>query len=262
MTRIDSGTTVTGRVSWILVAAMVVMAGGCAGGDSVANADGVFENIRARHETASRGGSLYSSPVEAMPQVRYVIDGGEPISISDAYVVGEFVSAEAGKSFRWSEDAESETRHELDFNAKDAEVSTVHVTLAIERSIVDPNQPDEVHRSLNRGNSVTFGLALNAPVNLEAVTAEFEKTATLVVLLYQPSPVFDYEKGLWAVLEDGAFLGHAINDSAYFPALDSEDAHGEQHANGADAATFAFSDLEASPPSEPVEVSSEANGGD
>lgn len=114
-----------------------------------------------------------------MPQVRYVIDGGEPISIADAYVVGEFVSAEAGASFRWSTDG-VEIRHELDYNATDAQASSAHVTLAIERSIVDPNQPEAVHRSLDPGNRATFGLALNPPVNLEAVTAEFQKTPTLV----------------------------------------------------------------------------------
>ncbi|MBA2336771.1 MAG: hypothetical protein H0V96_03260 [Acidimicrobiia bacterium] len=240
--------------------------GGCAGadnaadtqgvGNNVANGHGVFENIRARHEPASRAGGLYASLVEAMPQVRYVIDGGEPISIADAYVVGEFVSAEAGKSFRWSTDGDVEVRHELEYNATDAQASSVHVTLAIERSIVDPNQPEAVHRSLDPGNKVTFGLAFNAPVILEAVTAEFQTTPTLVALLYDSSPVYDYEEGLWAVLEDGAFLGQASDDSAYFPALDSGDA------NGAEAAPFSFAELEAPPPSEPIAVSSEAAGGD
>lgn len=88
------------------------------------------------------------------------------------------------------------------------------------------------------------------------MTAEFQQTPTLVAVLYDSSPAFDYEEGLWALLEDGTILGQASDDAAYFPALDSGDA------NGAEAATFPFAELEAPPPSEPIAVSSEAAGGD
>lgn len=183
----------------------------------------VFRLLKARHESTSRAGGLYGSPAEAMPQVRYVVNGRAPISVADAYFVGDFVDVVAGKSFRWSEDSGSEVRHEVPFNSKDAQSSTVHVTFRVLRSIVDPSQKEELQPQFAKGQTVTIGLALGGQINVDAVRAEFKSVGTFAALLYRPSPVFDYDKTLWAVVEDGAFLAKVVNGRAVvFPALDGQ----------------------------------------
>lgn len=238
-----------------MLAVLVITACGSSGTKDTPGAQGLFENIMARHHATSRGGGIYASPVDAMPQVRYVIDGGQPISVADAYVVGNFVDAKAGASFRWTEDASEETRHALDFNAEGAQISTIHVTLRIQRSITDPNQPDAVRKGLSPGNDVTFGLALSAPVNVDAAEAELKALGQLVVLLYRPSPVFDYRDDLWAVLEDGAFLGHVRRGVVEFPAF--KDPEAVAHA---EPASYAVEELEA-PRGEPRAVTYDRNTG-
>lgn len=220
-----------------MAAACVLAVAGCGSNQPRPQAQGVFENISARHQAKARAGGIYQSVADAMPQVRYTINDGAPVSVADAYVVGPFVSAEPGPSFRWTEDNETgETRHELDFNAEDAMTSHVHLTLQIKRSIIDPNQPESVQRELAAGKTVTLGLALDAPAEITEIRDRF-KGQSLVALLYKPSPVFDYDPSLWAILEDGAFLGHTSSNGrdVTFPALESD--HDRKSA-------FSFEELE------------------
>ncbi|MGQ0466116.1 MAG: hypothetical protein ACT4QG_12425 [Sporichthyaceae bacterium] len=203
----------------------------------------MFENIRARNASASRGPSLYESPPSAMPQVRYSVDGGKPISIADAYVVGELVAVEPGRSFRWTDDGANETRQEVAYGAPDAQASTVHLKVRIRRSIVDPNQPEEIRRSFAPGNDVTLGVALDAPVNLESVRKELEAKKSLAALLYQPSPVFDYDRSVWAIGLDGGLLG-TVRDgrTVEFPGLEETSSRSGESPDT--KASFTVEDLE------------------
>ncbi len=80
----------------------------------------------------------------------------------------------------------------------EAVISTIHVTVDVTRSIADPRAPLEP-------NQIVFGLALDAPV--DAARAELMSLGQVALLLYQPSPVYAYDPSVWAILEDGAFLG-------------------------------------------------------
>lgn len=178
-----------------------------------------------------------------MPQVRYSIDGRDPISVADAYVVGDFVKVEPGGSFKWTEDAENEFRQEVPFNAEDAQSSTIHLTLNIRRSIVDPNQPEQVHRDLARGNDVTLGLALGTPVNIDAVRSELMSAKSFAALLYEPSPVFEYDRSLWAIVLDGGLLGTVTDDrTVTFPALEAVARRNREDPD--DAVSYSVADLE------------------
>lgn len=244
---------------WIL---LVLALGACGGAENTTGGSGLFENIGARHDATSRGGALYESPLGAMPQVRYVIDGSEPISVAEAWVIGRVVSVEEGRSFRWTETGDEETRHEVEFNAPDAQVSTIHVTVSIERSIVDSNQPKTVHTSLAPGRTATFALALSAPVRLGAAEAELRASSQLGALLYRPSPVFDYAPELWAVLEDGAFLGQVRDGVVEFPALDGHDTgNGDAEADGSHGPNFDVAQLEAPQRDGPISVTYDAESG-
>lgn len=178
-----------------------------------------FETLAARHEMADRVGGVYSSLPEAMPQVRYIVDGRE-VSVADAYVVGEFVDVEPGRSHRWTFENDTERRHETEFNAPEAQASTVHLTLRVERSIVDPDQPAAAKRAFAAGSTVRLGVALGARIDVEAVRERLSGL-TLAALLYDSSAVFDYDRSLWAVLEDGGFLGVVEATTVTFPALDT-----------------------------------------
>lgn len=167
----------------------------------------------ARGDTASRVGGVYRSPAEAMPQVRYRINGRAPSSVADAYVVGDIVDVQPGRSHRWTFEGEDEVerRHELAFNAEDAQASTVHLVVRIVRSIVGPDVSDGVWRGFGAGKDVTLGLAMGAQVDVPALR-ESLVGQPVAALLYGSSPVFDYDENLWAILQDGGLLGHVGDD--------------------------------------------------
>lgn len=109
-----------GFVTLAAAACSLVLAG-CTGGSDEGNgrsgfeSRGVFEEIQARSTMASRVGGLYGSIPEAMPQVRYIVSGDDPVSVADAYVVGDLVSVDSGRTFQWTVDPVTgeETRREV-----------------------------------------------------------------------------------------------------------------------------------------------------
>lgn len=246
------------RRSLALAAACSVVLAGCIGGSTGGDGGagfasrGVFEVIQARNESASRGGTLYQSIPEAMPQVRYIVDGREPVSVADAYIVGELVSVDPGRTFQWTIDSTGEeSRHEVPFNtartdAETSQASTVHLTLEITRSIVSPDEPASVHDRLMPGNTVVLGLTLGEQVDLDAVRAEFGAVDSFAALLYQQSAVFDYDTDLWAILEDGVFLG-TINDDGSQVTFPAAEGDGERQPS------FTIQELER-PRDEPIRV--------
>jgi hypothetical protein len=249
-----------------LAAACSLILAGCTGGSDEGNepggleSRGVFDVIRARSTMASRADGLYASVPEAMPQVRYLVNGSEPVSVADAYVVGSLVLVDSGRTFQWTIDPVTgeETRREVPFNtevpsAETSQASTVHLTLEIERSIVSPDEPESVRDGLKSGNTVRLGLTLGAQVNLDAVQAELRAVDSFAALLYRPSAVFDYDRDLWAVLEDGAFLGTISGDGTQvvFPALEGD---------GDRQASFTVEELER-PRDEPIRVNDAVDGG-
>lgn len=174
----------------------------------------VAELIADRTHAVSRAPVPYTSVIEAMPNVLYQVDGREELRISDAYVVGTIIDVQEGRSFRWNENSNSSERIEVPFNGEDAQVSTIHLIIRVDRSIIAPGQPDIAD------SSVTLGLALNAPVAIDAAREDLLKGGPVVVLLVRSSPVFDYDPTLWAILDDGEFLGNVPHDgSVSFPIL-------------------------------------------
>lgn len=198
--------------------------------------------------TVARMAGVYEEPPEAMPQVRYIINDAKPTSVADSYVVGDFVSVEPGRSFRWTFEDEKEVTHETAFNAEDAQASSVHLVLRIKRSIVDPDLSASAKREFSAGKTVTLGLGMGRLVDIDAIRKELQGT-TLVALLYK-SPVFDYDKSLWGVLRDGGLLGTVSDDdrTVTFPRLEEphDDVNPAQH-------IFTVEELER-PSGEPVRV--------
>jgi hypothetical protein len=72
------------------------------------------------------------------------------------------------------------------------------------------------------GKTVRVGLALPAPVDVDAIAAELEgRGGVVVALLYEPSSVFSYDPTLWAVLEEGNLLGVVDSEGdVTFPSIE------------------------------------------
>ena len=171
----------------------------------------MFETIEARAEGVVRLASAYESFEEAMPNARWVVNGEER-TWSDVFVVGRVESVEAGRSFAWVEDDETDSieKIELPFGDEKAEASTIHVTVAADQIVAADN--------VTVGQQVTFGIAVGPGTDVGDVRAEFEEYGTVAALLVN-SAVFDYEDGLFGILEGGAFLGTVTDDGINFPLL-------------------------------------------
>lgn len=174
----------------------------------------VIKLIADRTHALTRAPVPYTSVVEAMPSVLYLVNGREELRMSDAYVVGTIIDVQEGRSFNWVEGTNSSERIEVPFNSADAKVSTVHLVIKVDRSIVAPGQLDIDQ------TTVTVGLALNAPVAVDAARKDLSTGGSVAVLLVRFSPVFDYDPALWAILDDGEFLGRVSDEGTVsFPTL-------------------------------------------
>lgn len=186
--------------------------------------NGLWDQIYRRNQTVAKAGSgMYRTPVRAMPQMRYIIDG-EEISIADAYVAGQVVAVEPGRSFRWSYEDEwgdgPATMHELDFDAQDAQISTIHLVVRIDRAIVDPDASQGVHQDLAAGSTVTMGVALaTTQLDLASIQSELVDQQTHLAALVYDWEFFDYADNVWSVGNDGIQLGRIRDDVVEFPAL-------------------------------------------
>lgn len=229
--------------------------------NSALEASGIFHELRERHALPSRAGGLSRTPREAMPQVQYSIDGAEPVVVADGFVVGDVISVEEGRSFRWEMNDEGEERVQLGFNEDAAQVSTLHVTLRVSRSIVAKNRSSDMAESLTVGEDVRFGLALAAPADPAAAERELLEAGSLVALLYKGSSVFDYDPDLWAVVQDGAYLG-VVQDGniVHFPVLDGPE---QAHHTGQDGqrASYRLEELEAPQRDGPTRVTHNPESG-
>ncbi len=238
-------------------------------------ANSLWDQIYGRNQAVAKTGSgIYQTPVRAMPQMRYTIDGEEPISIAEAYVAGQVVAVEPGRSFRWSYQDEMgdgpATKHELEFEAADAQASTIHLVMTIDRAIVDPDASEGVHQDLTAGSTATLGVVLAAPLDLDSIRSELVGQQTQLAGLVYDWEFFDYADNVWAVGNDGIQLGRIRDEVVEFPALryegGPEDVEGGSYTqpegpNGPKIFTVPVDVLEAPQTGEPEEFTSDPDTG-
>jgi hypothetical protein len=151
------------------------------------DAGGISQQLRDRDDGGSRD-RPYRSVAEAM-------------RFADSVVVGSFTEVTPGRGFSWTlTETGEEQRHEHEYGADEAWINTVHATLAVD-DVLAPARGSEVRP----GSVVSVGIALDDPVSASDATSELAGLGEVVVYLVR-SPVFDYQSGLYAILEDGAFL--------------------------------------------------------
>ena len=232
------------RSSILALSTLSLLAGlACSDADTFRAGEDIFQSIHRRLASSSRAPALYHSLPEAMPNVAYLLDG-ELTYIDSYFVVGTVESVSTGPSFMWSIRDDIETRTEVSNDDPSAQVTTFHIRVSCESTLRPPtSKPMEC-------DTLTFGLALDPSLSLKAVQASLSGTR-VAALLYDDSRVFDYDPNLFAVYEDGSFLGVVDGDEVLFGALD-----------GPEGAGLRLSLTELIKPDSPTPISVESAGGE
>lgn len=165
----------------------------------------------------------YSNVLEVLPNATLRASDRDYRSISELVVLGKVAEVQPGVSRAWLEvdpetGEERETMIALPFNDPTAQSTTVHLVFQITEVIgIDESEVPLV----TAGQEVSVGLALGPQVDLEQVSGDFSDLGEIVLFLTDDTRVFDYQPGLWKILEDGAFIGVIDRKGRLtFPAMD------------------------------------------
>jgi hypothetical protein len=157
---------------------------------------------------------------ENVARLRQYDSIGEAVGWSELVAVGRFESVKEGRGFSWSLTADGEeVRHEHPYGSKDAWVHTIHITFRVGEVVASRATAFGV----DAGDVLIVGLALDDTVDMARSAEELSALGEVVVFLVR-SPVFDYSSDMWAILEDGAFLGQVTADGTIeFPVMSPGD---------------------------------------
>jgi hypothetical protein len=154
---------------------------------------------------------------EAISRDRSYRSIDEAASTSDRVVVGRVVGVTEGVGMNWEIDELGEEKRLLvEYGAPDALVNSIHLTLEVDDVLAESGS------GLADGpREIVVGLIVNDPVDVASAQRELEDLGSLVLLLVEDSDVFDYAPEVWAVLEDGGFMGQLGPDGrVVFPVLE------------------------------------------
>ena len=188
----------------------------CSNSGTSANQTNIFEHLRARSDSVSRApNGLYRTVREAMPDIEYDLDGRD-LRASELFVAGTIASVEAARSFRWEFLDDVEQRIEVGNDDPSRQVTTYHFVVAVDGFTAAPTVEAPTKQ-------IVVGLAVSS--GRGTPTAEVESLVGLrVALVLIHSSVFDYDPGVWGVLQDGEFLGVVSPEGRItYPALMPDD---------------------------------------
>lgn len=194
-----------------MLAAICLLASACGASDAP---DGLaFDNIRASQENLSR-----IRPYDSIEELISQTVANRPDQRAADYVVlGGVTNVEKGSSFRWVMDEEigEAVREELKFDDPEAQIDTAHLTVEVSEIIAAGKGVPEPAKEL------TVGVAMDADVPFDSIVRDFSSLTETVLFLRAGTPVFDYEDGLLAIVEDGGLLATVGDDDILtFPVLD------------------------------------------
>lgn len=211
----------------------------------------IAEQLRRDGQTVSCVGGAFDTPRGAMPQVRYRIDGGDPVSMSDAWVVGTLVDVEPGRSFRWTYDAENDrdTMHVLEYGAPGADLSTVHLVMRLDRALTAPDVNARVRHWLQEGATVRIGLNVGPSVDLPD-DPQLPHDVRLGAILHRDGFASSYDDAVWGITTncDESYLGPIDGGVVTFPDVRPDSDH-------------LVADLEADQDSDPIPLTRDPNTG-
>ncbi|MEJ7562029.1 MAG: hypothetical protein WKF45_05835 [Ilumatobacteraceae bacterium] len=168
--------------------------------------------LQFRQSIAHRVGGAWHSVDDAMPNVRYVLDG-EEVRMADLYVVGEVTSVVASHGNRWELDGEEERTIRVPFDSPDAMVVMLVVTVRVDRFISDGSTSDP-------GRSIRIAVPYRAPpVDLDAVRGELRGYGTMVFILGRSPEMTEGTGTPWWISLDGELFGYLDGERVVFPGL-------------------------------------------
>lgn len=200
------------------VLSLVVLAS-CASRDEISSGS-VVEEIIDMTAGATLAPTWYSSPLEATPLTKFVVDGVEQSeAASDLLVVGRVTGVTAGTSYSWptgpGKTGGNTTSVTHAFNHENAWMSTVHLSVSVESTLpTDATLPDT--------GLVSIGLALLSPVDVDALATELVGRRIATPLHANDKSFFSGESGVYGILLAGEMLGFIDDEQRVsFPALKS-----------------------------------------
>lgn len=201
-----------------VLAALCLSIVACGGTDPATIADGrpLYDRLTTVLSSASFAPPIYRSAIEAAPSTKFVVDGRESMTVSDALVIGSVQSVVGATAWSFSAGPQVEggpnTVKRLSFNDPEGDIDVVAVTLRVERSsTADGNALPE---------TISFGLSLPSVTSLPTLEEQLKSLGTLAVLLERNEMTpFDFDKSLYGVVGYGTFLGSVDGDVVTFGAI-------------------------------------------
>jgi hypothetical protein len=179
----------------VLGLTIALMGSGCGGIDPAAGRAYLVAQIRQRTNAPERGQARYSQLEQLLPNALYR-NGNERISVTQAVVFGHVAGVSKGFGFVvGSEDAAGgiETR----FDDPEALWKTLHIAFRIERAL---------GRATVQGGTIRVGLAVDGAADYRRLERGLRNLGSLVLFLRKGSPVFGYDRSLYAIVEDGGLI--------------------------------------------------------
>lgn len=190
-------------MSLALAAAALTACGsdGSTGTGATSTASSEYAISMLNHRAAGTRVVTYRSFAEAMPNHAY-LKRGEPVTISDAVVVGRVVGAHRGAGFFVPGESDAPSGTRIDFDDPRAQWKTVHLEVEVHDTIAGRTP----------GERIVVG------VPLMDMTADFDRLAKsltslgeVIAPLKDDSPMYDYDERVHAVAGDGELLGVLVD---------------------------------------------------
>lgn len=176
----------------------------------------------AHTESGSRMPVPFGTAREAMPTATHDLPGARNVRVSDAFVVGTVLSVDEGRSYAWPNGpdvvGQPSGKLVLPFNAPEAMVSTVYVSIDVERSVGADGAPVLPEK-------VRIAFTILGKADLRPFRDELPGTRVAAILeSSKRSPLYEEDPDVYAILENGQFLGVIdVNNIVSFPAWESGD---------------------------------------
>jgi hypothetical protein len=188
-----------GKVTRTVVVLLALSIAGCSDSDERSDVAPRDTHLAQHLRLRSAGGDRavwYADIDEAMPSAQN--EGRFTGGSTDLVVTGRFTAAEPGLGFVDNLDPDPGERGStpVSFDDTSAQWRSLHLTFVVDRVLGG---------AARNGDTLHVGLAVSGGTDSSTFLREATLLGQVVVFLHR-SPVFDYDKTLWAIVADGGML--------------------------------------------------------
>lgn len=174
-------------------------------GDAAGDREYLYDVVRSRLDSVAWVPAPYGSLDDLLGNVRYRTDSPAAAAATDLDVVGNVISVEQGRGYRAAKPGDDPARvlgdgFEVGFEDPAALWRTLHLKIRVTEVLSgDGARP---------GDLVTVGESINGPASTDADRAVrgFEAVGRAVWFLESGSPVYAYDRSVYAVSRSGGLL--------------------------------------------------------